>query len=77
MHVYFKKILQIRCKCSELDISIINFEYLEIYTLLTNHTTRKNILESSLPSNMNSYLINDPMNSYFKNSDCSNVSKTL
>lgn len=77
MHVYFKKTLQIRCKCGELDISIINFEYLEIYTLLTNHTTRKNILESSLPSNMNSYLINDPMNSYFKNSDCSNVSKTL
>lgn len=77
MHVYFKKILQIRCKCGELDISIINFEYLEIYTLLTNHTTRKNILESSLPSNMNSYLINDPMNSYLKNSDCSNVSKTL
>lgn len=75
--MYFKKILQIRCKCSELDISIINFEYLEIYTLLTNHTTRKNILESSLPSNINSYLINDPMNSYFKNSDCSNVSKTL
>lgn len=75
--MYFKKILQIRCKYSELDISIINFEYLEIYTLLTNHTTRKNILESSLPSNMNSYLINDPMNSYFKNSDCSNVSKTL
>lgn len=75
--MYFKKILQIRSKCSELDISIINFEYLEIYTLLTNHTTRKNMLESSLPSNMNSYLINDPMNSYLKNSDCFNVSKTL
>lgn len=55
----------------------INFEYLEIYSLLTNHTTRKNILESILRSNMYSYLINDPMNSYFKNSDCSNVSKTL
>lgn len=55
----------------------IKFEYLEIYTLLTNHTTRKNILESILRSNMHSYLINDPMNSYFKNSECSNVSKTL
>lgn len=55
----------------------IDFEYLEIYSLLTNHTTRKNILESILRSNMYSYLINDPMNSYFKNSDCSNVSKTL
>lgn len=55
----------------------INFEYLEIYSLLTNHTTRKNILESILRSYMYSYLINDPMNSYFKNSDCSNVSKTL
>lgn len=55
----------------------IDFEYLEIYSLLTNHTTRKNILESILRSNMYSYLINDPMNSYFKNSDWSNVSKTL
>lgn len=60
-----------------LILVFIDFEYLEIYSLLINYIICKNILEFILCSNMYLYFINDLMNLYFKNLDCFNVFKIL